>query len=147
VRIVPVILLTLCLAACHRGQQNTDAVRQALVDYLAKKGLSTASMDINVANVKFDGDKADASVTFAAKGAPSAQMAIQYSLELKDGKWTVTGRAGADQHSGGKMPPATSPDTTTAPGVANPHGSMPTTPGSPGKMPAPEDLPPANPHK
>ena len=132
-----------CLAGCHRGVESKDAVRQGVLDYLATKGLAAAAMDINVTDVKFDGDKADATVSFAAKGTGSGQMAIQYHLELKDGKWAVLGRKDASQHGGGQLPPGAAPQGSAAPGMANPHGGMMAAPAAGGKMPAPEDLPPA----
>ena len=91
-RIVSSFLLIFCLAGCHRGVENNDAVRQGVLDYLATKGMTAAAMDINVSAVKFNGDKADATVSFAAKGTGAGQMAIQYHLEQKDNKWVVVGR-------------------------------------------------------
>jgi hypothetical protein len=143
VRIVSTFLLIACLAGCHRGVESNDAVRQGVLDYLAKKGMSTAPMDINVTSVKFDGDKADATISFAAKGTGVGQMTIQYRLELKDNKWAVVGRQDASQHGAGQMPPAAAPQGGAMPGMANPHGGAMATPGAGGKMPAPEDLPPA----
>ena len=67
-------------------------MRQGVLDYLATKGMTAAAMDINVTSVKFNGDKADATVSFAAKGTGAGQMAIQYHLEQKDNKWVVVGR-------------------------------------------------------
>ena len=73
-------------------------MRQGVLDYLATKGMTAAAMDINVTSVKFNGDKADATVSFAAKGTGAGQMAIQYHLEQKDNKWVVVGRTDANQH-------------------------------------------------
>jgi hypothetical protein len=136
VRIVSIFLLIFCLAGCHRGVENNDAVRQGVLDYLATKGMTAAAMDINVTSVKFNGDKADATVSFAAKGTGAGQMAIQYHLEQKNNKWVVVGRTDANQHGAAGQ--------AATPGMDNPHGggAMPA-PGAGGKMPAPEDLPPA----
>ena len=115
-----------------------------MLDYLATKGMTPAAMDIAVTDVKFDGDKADATVSFAAKGTGAGQMAIQYHMELKDSKWKVTGRKDASQHgaAAGQMPPAgAAPMGAAPPGESSPHGGMAGAPG--GRMPAPEDLPPA----
>jgi hypothetical protein len=144
VRIVSTLLLIFGLAGCHRGVESNDAVRQGVLDYLATKGMTPASMDINVTSVKFNGDKADATVSFAAKGTGAGQMAIQYHLELKDNKWAVVGRGDAGQHGAGQMPPGGAPMGGAAPGMDNPHGGgAMAAPGAGGKMPAPEDLPPA----
>ena len=135
-RIVSSFLLIFCLAGCHRGVESKDAVRQGVLDYLATKGMTTAAMDINVTSVKFNGDKADATVSFAAKGTGAGQMAIQYHLEQKDNKWVVVGRTDANQHGAAGQP--------ATPGIENPHGGgAMAAPGAGGKMPAPEDLPPA----
>ena len=142
-RIVSTFLLIFCLAGCHRGVESNDAVRQGVLDYLATKGMTAAAMDITVSAVKFNGDKADATVSFAPKGTGVGQMAIQYHLELKDNKWTVVGRQDASQHGGGQMPPAAAPRGGAMPGTDNPHGGGMAAPGAGGKMPAPEDLPPA----
>ena len=113
-------------------------MRQGVLDYLATKGMTAAAMDINVTSVKFNGDKADATVSFAAKGTGAGQMAIQYHLEQKDNKWVVVGRTDANQHGAGAAP------QSAAPGMDNPHGGgAAAAPGAGGKMPAPEDLPPA----
>jgi len=143
VRIVSTFLLILCLAGCHRGVESNDAVRQGVLDYLATRGLAAAAMDITVTAVKFSGDKADATVSFAPKGTGVGQMTIQYHLELKDNKWTVVGRQDAGQHGGGQMPPGAAPRGGAMPGTDNPHGGGMAAPGAGGKMPAPEDLPPA----
>ena len=119
-----------CLAGCNRGVQNKDAVRQGVLDHLAQRQMNVASMNVEVTSVQFNGNQADATVSFYPKGGNAAQgMSMQYQLEQKDGRWVVMGRkdAGSSPH-GGAMPPA-------APGMENPHGT--------GKMPSPEDLPPA----
>jgi hypothetical protein len=120
-----------CLAGCNRGVQNKDKVRQGVLDHLAQVQLNVASMNVEVTSVQFNGNQAEATVSFTPKGVSGAQgMTMRYRLEQKDGRWAVVGRedAGASPHGGGAMPPA-------APGVENPHGM--------GKMPSPEDLPPA----
>ena len=145
-RIVSTALLIFCLAGCNRGVQNNDAVRQGVLDYLSQKaGMNVAAMEITLTSVKINGNQADATVSFAAKGATTAQMTMQYHLEQKDNKWAVVGRQDSSQHTT-SAPAATGGDNPhgagTAPGGANPHaGGMPAAGG--GKMPAPEDLPPA----
>jgi len=139
VRIVSASLLIFCLAGCNRGVQSNEAIRQGVLDYLSQKaGMNVAAMDINLTSVKVNGNQADTTVTFAAKGATAAQMTMQYHLEQKDNKWTVVGRQDAGQHT------ATPPPTGAMPPGDNPHGAgaMPAPPAG-GKMPAPEDLPPA----
>ena len=138
-RIASAFLLLLGLTACHSGQ-NKDAVRQAVLEHLTQAGLNMPGMDVILNSVQFNGNQADASVTVTAKGASVAQgMQLKYHLEQKDSKWVVVGKEDSSQHSGGALPP----------GAANPHGgaAMPGgqmgAPAAGGKMPSPDDLPPA----
>jgi hypothetical protein len=124
-------LLMVCLAGCNRGARDKEAIRQGVLDHLAEVQLNVASMKVEVTSVQIDGSQAQATVSFSPKGGNAAQgMSMQYRLEQKGGRWVVVGRkdAGSSPHGGGAMPPA-------APGAENPHGV--------GKMPSPEDLPPA----
>jgi hypothetical protein len=143
VRLAAVLLLALSLAACNSARKNNDAVRQGVIDYLAQRGLNVQGMDVSITNLEAKGNQADATVSIVPKGGDKAQgMSMKYHLEQRDNKWTVVGKesAGSSPHGGGVMPPAT-------PGVENPHGgTMPpagAAPGGAGKMPSPEDLPPA----
>jgi hypothetical protein len=119
--------MILCLAACNRGTPNNDAVRQAVMDHLARAGLNVAGMEVIVKSVQMNGSQADAAVTVMAKGGNAAQgMQMTYRMEQKDGKWVVVGRPNSGQHG-----------STAAPPAANPHTG--------GSMPSPEDLPAAHP--
>jgi hypothetical protein len=142
VRLSAVLLLALSLAACNSASKNNDAVRQGVIDYLAQRGLNVQGMDVSITNLETKGNQADATVSIVPKGGDKAQgMSMRYHLEQRDNKWSVVGKkdTGASPHGGGAMPPA-------APGAENPHGAMPpagAAPGGAGKMPSPEDLPPA----
>jgi hypothetical protein len=95
-------------------------------------------MDINETSIQFNGDKAEAVVEIAPKGANPAQgMQMHYSLQRRGSRWSVVGRPDTGVGHGGAM----------APGSPNQHGSA--MPGASGgqKMPSPEDLPPAGPKK
>jgi len=131
-------ILFFCLIACQHGIQSNDAVRQGVIDYLSGPvGLKMDAMDIKVDSVKFNGEHATAAVTIALKGNTAPLMNKQYELEQKNWKWVVTGSGGAAGH-GATMPGA------AAPGAPNPHAGIDmTAPGAGGKMPSPEDLPPA----
>lgn len=139
-------LLIACLTACKSGNQNqnADALRQGVIDFLTQKGLNVKGMDINLSNPKFNGNQADVTVSFGVKGTGQMAMTKGYHLEMQGDKWVVLGSQGGDEH--GKA----SPDAGGAmPGGGgapeNPHagGMPPTAPGGTGKMPSPEDLPPA----
>ena len=142
-RFISSLLLIFCLAACQRGgQNNSDAVRQGVLDHLAKANLNMSGMDVKVAKVDFNsaGDKAEATVNITAKGQTAAEpMVMNYKLERQNNNWVVVGPAAGSAGHGGAAP-ATDPNA----GGANPHGgAMPDMPGSAGKMPSPQDLPPA----
>jgi hypothetical protein len=148
VRIVAVVLLALSLAACNRGTQNQEAVRQGVIDHLAKGGFNMQAMDVNITSVDYKGDQADASVTIGLKGNAAQGMSRKYHLERKGSQWVVTNSQDAGgahggaamPPAGGGMPPAGGGMPPAAPGAENPHGAM---PGGGGKMPSPEDLPPS----
>jgi hypothetical protein len=139
VRTAAVFAVLLSLAACHHGDRDhdRDALRQGVIDHLAASslGLNMAGMDVAITDAKVNGSQADVTASITPKGGPAANgMKIQYHLEERNSKWTVTGR----QDAGG------SPHGAMAPGSAgaNPHGgAMPG--GGAGKMPSPEDLPPS----
>lgn len=105
------------------------------MDRLAQAGMNVAGMDITVTSVQISGNQADAAVTISPKGGNIAQgMQIKYHLEQKENKWVVVGRQDAGGHGGQAMPGGAVPPSDM-PGAENPHAG--------GKMPAPEDLPPA----
>jgi hypothetical protein len=144
VRIASVAVFIACLAACKSANQNqnADALRQGVIDYLSQKaGMNVKGMDINLTNPKFNGNQADVTVTFGVKGTGQVAMTKGYHLEMQGANWVVVGSQSGDEH--GKM----APDAGAMPGGAgapNPHaGGMPGAPAGGGKMPSPEDLPPA----
>lgn len=96
------------LAGCNRGVESKEAVRQAVIDHLAKRaGLNVSSMQIDVSAVSFRKDEADATVVFRAKGGDAGQsMTMNYTLERKGGRWVVKGRAeGGTPHGAGVQAP------------------------------------------
>jgi hypothetical protein len=108
------------LAACSKDIQNTEAVRQGVVDYLqqrtAETGLDVNSLVVTVSSVSFEKDVARANVAFSPKSAPGVTgMSMNYVLDRKGDKWVVKGRqvnpGGA--HGAGEMPPG-HPTTGTA---------------------------------
>lgn len=106
------------LSACRNAGQNKEAVRQGIMDYLAKR-TDLVSMDVNVTSVSFRKDEADANVHFQAKGtnAPGSGMDMRYVLEQKNGRWVVKGRqdSGASPH-GAATPADAMPSQGLPPG-------------------------------
>ena len=135
------LALVLCLAACNRGNNEREAVRQGIIDHVSKAGLNMGAMDLTVPLRGIQRQQGQrGQLVSSPKGGPAtAGMSIQYQLEQQGGKWVVTGRkdAGGSPHGGGAMPGGANPHG------ANPHGAM----GAPGgggpaSMPSPQDLPP-----
>jgi len=99
----------LLLAGCKRGVENTEAVRQAVIEYLASRpNMDVSAMQIDVVSVSFRQNEADATVSFRAKGAQAAAaMTMNYTLEKKGDNWVVKGRteSGSTPHgAAGQMP-------------------------------------------
>lgn len=123
------------LAGCARNIQNTEAVRQAVIDYLQARapqtGLDMNLMQVDVTSVSFEHDQARVSVYIRPKtGDGSGGMQIPYVLDRKGAKWVVRGRsdAGSNPHgapAGGSM---TSPQL---PPIRPPDGEQPLPPGHP----------------
>ena len=107
-----------------------------------------SAMNVEVTNVTFSGNQADAAVSITPKGVSGGGMSVNYHLEQDGAKWIVKGRkdAGGAPHGGGvpsAMPGADNPHGGGAvPGADNPHGAAPGG-ASGGRMPSPEDLPPS----
>ena len=91
----PVLLSALVLlSGCRKDIQNKEAVRQGVLNYLAKRS-DLSAMDVAVSDVSFHKDEANATVHFQAKGSPDtgAGMEIKYILERKGDQWVVKGRS------------------------------------------------------
>jgi len=100
-------------AACSRGIDTPEAVRQGVIDYLAKRSnINVSAMNVEVTSVSFRQSEADATVSFSAKGASQVQpMSMRYTLERKGSRWVVKEKAeSGNPHAGattptGELPP------------------------------------------
>lgn len=92
------------LAGCNRGLESKEAVRQAVIDYLATRAnMNVASMQVDVVSVAFRQNEAEATVNFRPKGAEGGTgMTMTYKLERLGNRWVVKARstAGGTQHGG-----------------------------------------------
>jgi hypothetical protein len=116
---IPLYLLTaaLLLAGCNRAPESKEAVRSAVMDHLAKNtGLDITSMTIDVGDVKFEGDKALAAVSFRPKSSPDAGMTMNYTLERRGGNWVVAKPPESGGHGAEAQPPASQPGEQMPPG-------------------------------
>jgi hypothetical protein len=90
-------------------------------------------MNVDVTNVTFKDGKAEAEVSFAAKGGPGGGgMTMRYTLEQKDNKWVVLSKADSGKTPHGAGAPGM-PDP--AAGMPNPHGGGTVDTERPGGMP------------
>jgi hypothetical protein len=143
------VLSLLSLAACNRGLKSDDALRQAVLDHLAKGNFNVAAMDVRLTKVDRQGSQADVTASIAPKGGdPATGMTMGYHLEQQGNGWVVVGRqnSGGSPHGGMTAPDAANPHGAgmAAPDTPNPHGGgSAAPPGGNPKMPSPEDLPPA----
>ena len=81
------------LAGCKKGagasQDPNTEIRRAIEAHLAHRGnLNMAAFDMNLQQVTFQGDHAQAQVSYNVKNGPGV-MQLTYSLEKKDGSWSV----------------------------------------------------------
>jgi len=132
VRLSALLLLILSLAACNRGAPNNEALRQAVIDRMAQKGVG--GVDVAITSAKMNGSEADVVASITPKGGtPANAMTMPYRMQQKDGKWVVVGTQENSPHGGASMPVPSNPHGGAVPDAA---------PGGAGKMPSPEDLPP-----
>lgn len=117
------LMISIVLVAGCRGTsvtQSKEAVRKAIEAYLAQRqNLMLANMTMEVAEVKFVGDTAEAEVTFRSKQSASLAVSVHYKLKRAAGGWQVessasAGGAGSSPH-GGTTPAAPAPAHGTAP--------------------------------
>jgi hypothetical protein len=139
------LLACVSIISCGNKMQTREAVERGVRTYLSQRsGLNMKAMDVTVTSVKFHDNKADAQVSFTLKGGNlSSGLVMGYTLEPKNGEWSVMGHSQSDmsQHTGGAAPGAPN---------ANPHGGAPV-PGMQPGVPLPQSalpngqLPPGHP--
>ena len=122
------VTIAVCSSGCNRGIDTPEAVRQGIIDYLAKRSnLNVSGMNVEVTSVSFRKNQADATVAFTARGAnPGNPMSMRYTLERRGNQWVVKEKAesGANPHAGAAGQPQASPG-------AMPPGHPPVDPAKP----------------
>lgn len=104
------VMAALLAAACQRGPQTAEAVRQGVLDHLASRSdLDLKGIQVEVTSVSFRENEAEAVVSFRPRsGDPSAGFQMRYTLERQAGRWVVKRRAeaGGPPHGGAMtLPP------------------------------------------
>ena len=111
--------MVLGLAGCRRDIRNDQAVRQAVLDYLASRSnLNLSAMNVDVTTVIYRQNEADATVSFSPKGSSGAGgMTMRYTLEQKGNGWVVKARSdsGRNPHGGPMAPGAQVPQGSQLP--------------------------------
>ena len=129
--IVTVVLLiaAIFVVVFHAPRKQDDAIRAALENYLSQRnGLNMAGMDVEIKNVKAEGDHAEAQVEFRAKGG-DARMQMTYQFVRQGDTWVVQGSSGTAS-SGHPAISEGMPDGT--PGALSPgHPAVSATPAVP----------------
>jgi hypothetical protein len=130
VRKLTLVAAALLLAACSKDIQNSDAVKQGVIDYLQQKkgetGLDMKLMQVDVASVTFDKNQAHAVVVFRPKNsADAAGMQMAYTLDRKGNQWVVASHneSGASPHGAGGMP-GMPPGHPAVPGASGAQGQQ-----------------------
>ena len=117
--------------------QNREKVKADLNEYLSSKvGLDLKSVDVDITKLTFEGNKANATVSFHQKADTSvgAGMVMQYTLDQQNGHWVVTSRADSQGHGMGagsandSLPPGHPSTGALPPGHPNLSGGR--SPGS-----------------
>ncbi len=104
--IVCTVLAVASLGGCRKNLQTNDAVRQGIMNYLSQnKNLSLNMMDIELKQVTFHDQEADAVVLFKPKGGdPASGMSMRYTLEQQNGAWVVKKKADSGAHGATAAP-------------------------------------------
>src|ERR671925_499 len=127
------LALALISSGCgHLTGRSRSAVRAAIEQHLREQpGLQMQNMNMEVKDVRFKGDTADAQVRFVSKDSPDAFVVIRYQLRKEDGHWQV--------QSTSRMEMGSSPHGQASDGrpVPNPHGRSPVE-GPMGPVPEPQ---------
>lgn len=113
-------ILALVMSGCakDRGAQSKSAVRAAIEEHLRQRpNVVWGNMTLEVQEVKFTGDMAEAEVRFRSKQSPELAVGVRYTLRKMGERWQVQSSSpmngmGMNQHGGpGTRPPAPAPES------------------------------------
>ena len=130
-RTVAISLAVLALvfpAACHRlsGIDSKAAVQAAIEEHLKQQpNVFFQNMTVEVGDVTFNGDNAQAEVKFRSKQAPNLAVGMLYKLRRVDKGWQVESASsasmpGTSPHGNAAAP---TPPPATTPGDIAPQPS------------------------
>jgi hypothetical protein len=108
----------LVLSGCGKSGavQSKAAIQEAIERHLQRQStVLLSNMTVEVQEVRFEGDRANADVTFRSKQSPDVVVGRQYVLRRVGGQWQVESSfspGGMGNPHGGAMPPQpTAPST------------------------------------
>ena len=127
------LIFVIACGSSNNAANSKEAIQKAVIAHLSsRKGLDLdmSAMTVEVSELSFRANEADATVAFKTKGSDTAAMTMKYTLERSGEGWKVKPKAPAMGGGG-------------AGAGANPHGAMPGEPcGGAGSAPV---LPPNHP--
>lgn len=96
------------LAGCGGGGSGAnlnskEAIRKAVVEHLStRKGLDLdmSAMEVDIGDVSFRANDAEASVSFRAKGSKTSAMSMKYQLTRDGNQWKVKPKEPGEAGSG-----------------------------------------------
>jgi hypothetical protein len=116
------------LTGCSRskGSQTKEAVQAAIEAHLAERqNLMLANMTVEVQDVRFQGDTAEAQVNFRSKKASDLVVGVRYLLRKSGDTWKVessspTSGMGGAAHGGMGPSPHGGSEAATPPSAETP---------------------------
>ena len=110
INIVLISVFGLLSCGSQANLNTKEGVRKAVVEHLSsRKGLDLdiSAMELDVGDVSFRANEADATVAFRAKGSQTAAMTMKYLLVREGAQWKVKPKA--DGAASGGNPHGASP--------------------------------------
>lgn len=144
--VLGLVALLLC-SACEKDLVRSAAeIETAVRNHLSTRtDLRLDSMDVRADRIRYEGDRALASVSIMASDDPQASMTMMYELVHGPGGWQVMAADGAGSSvDSPSIAPGTSPDLPPGhPPLTQPGNPLP--PGHPPTEPREGPLPPGHP--
>jgi hypothetical protein len=101
------------------GGQSKEAIKAAIEQHLQQRSnVVYNNMTLEIQNVKFEGDRAEADVRFQSKQSPQAAVNVHYTLKKVGDRWQVessSSGAGMGGHGTGGSPHGGAPSSGPEP--------------------------------
>ena len=115
--------LALLVSGCAKreGLQSKEALQAGIERYLQKQSkIALSNMTMEIQDVKFQGDRAEAQVKFRSKQAPDLAVGVHYVLRRAGDEWEVqsssaAGGMGGNPHAGAVGQASAPPPSGSAP--------------------------------